>query len=147
MNQNEYLDLYIKHLKTEFIWGTLEELKLLHQIIQGEQFENNPSGTNHILYDVEIRLHLHINDQNSFNAGGAPDMIVNNIDNIHWNSKIPDHIFQPKVSLEKKCHETQKRDVCPATFFYKENAPEQGLEYEESELKNVLDILEGKPFS
>ncbi|WP_454783269.1 hypothetical protein [Legionella sp. WA2022007384] len=147
MNQNEYLNLYIEHLKTEFIWGTLEELKLLHQVVQGEHVEYNHSGVNHMVYDVEICLHIYINDQNSFCAEGVPEMIINNYDNIHWNSKIPEIVFQPKVFTEKTGNQTLEGEVYPATFFYKRNATKPELEYEEKELKNLLDILEGKPFS
>ncbi|WP_165397089.1 hypothetical protein [Legionella sainthelensi] len=145
MNQNKHLDLYIKHLKTDFVWGSLEDLTNLHRAIQGEHAEYNKNGAVDIFYDVEINLQIYSNDTNIQQETSIADIIINNQDNTHWVSIIPDNVFQPPAVITKQSDQPPKSKDNPVTS-YKKELTKQMVEYEDTELKNIIDLCEGKPY-
>jgi hypothetical protein len=98
-NDSEYLNKYKQHLQKEYVWGTEETLMTLHRGIQGERMERNKEGTIDTFRDTEIVLHVHRNGTSPFFQSGSPEMILNNISNAHWTSKIPDLILSPIHSV------------------------------------------------
>ncbi|KTD72600.1 hypothetical protein [Legionella tucsonensis] len=100
VDDDKHLKQYKNHLQNESVWGTEETLFVLHRAIQGELMVRNKKGTIDTFYDNEIVLHLHRNGSSPFIQSGSPVMILNNQNNTHWTSKIPDSIFSPKESIE-----------------------------------------------
>lgn len=98
--KEKQLNLYIDHLQRESVWGTEETLFVLHRAIQGERMIRNSKGTIDTFYDNEIVLHLQRNGRSPFIQFGSPVMILNNQNNIHWVSMIPDSIFVKEKSAE-----------------------------------------------
>ncbi|STY28523.1 Dot/Icm T4SS effector [Legionella wadsworthii] len=118
LTENEnYLNLYIDHLRRESVWGTEETLFVLHRAIQGERMIRNSKGTIDTFYDNEIVLHLHRNGRSPFMQFGSPVMILNNQNNIHWVSMIPDSIFVKAKSVEQ----SKTRYPVEISYFLPEN--------------------------
>ncbi len=100
IDNGKHLIRYKNHLQKECVWGTEETLFVLHRAIQGERLLRNSKGTIDTIYDNKIPLHLHRNDSSPFIQSGKPAMILNNQDNMHWISKIPDSIFRFKKTTQ-----------------------------------------------
>jgi hypothetical protein len=96
-DNNANMNRFLKHIKKEFEWGSEETLMTLHRAVQGERMVRNPQGMIDTFYDFPILLHVHTNGVSPFQQKGTPDLVLNNKHNIHWTSKIPDHIFMSKA--------------------------------------------------
>ncbi|KTD82399.1 hypothetical protein [Legionella waltersii] len=96
-DNNANMNRFLKHIKKEFEWGSEETLMALHRAVQGERMVRNPSGTIDTFYDFPILLHVYTNGVSPFQQNGIPDLVLNNKHNVHWTSKIPDHIFVSKA--------------------------------------------------
>ncbi|PWY54180.1 hypothetical protein DGG96_18390 [Legionella qingyii] len=94
----KYLNLYKDHLQKEFVWGSEETLLVLHRAIQGERMVRNSNGRLETFYDTEIVLHLHRDGIAPFYQSNIPEMILNNQNNLHWTSLIPESVFTPKLT-------------------------------------------------
>ncbi|QLZ68148.1 MULTISPECIES: hypothetical protein [Legionella] len=116
-DNDKHLTQYKNHLKNEHTWGSEETLFVLHRAIQGERMVRNTKGTIDTFYDHEIVLHLHRNDSSPFIQSGNPVMILNNKDNTHWTSKIPNSIF----SINQSTKMTQTDYPAEIALFVKEN--------------------------
>lgn len=101
-DDNANMKLFLGHIKKEFEWGSEETLMTLHRAVQGEKMVRNLQDKIDTTYDFEIRLHLHKNGNSPFHQTGTPDIILNNSYNVHWTSKIPDHLFTNTVNDEEE---------------------------------------------
>lgn len=111
-NQNHHLETYYNYLAKNFIWGTDTTLTALHRAIQGEHFTRDEEDRVNTSYDIEIPMYIH-KDGVSPCQKADPAMIIDNIGNGHWNSKIPLSIFNPlsvKSAKSAKSDKTDKTD-------------------------------------
>lgn len=100
------LNLYKQHLQKEYVWGSEETLLVLHRAIQGERMVRNERKTIDTFYDHEMILHIHRSGSSPFTQSGHPVMILNNENNVHWTSSIPDSIFATQLTdTEQKLFE------------------------------------------
>lgn len=130
-NNNKYLNQYTDHLKKEFVWGTEETLMALNRAVQGERFERNQQGTIDTFYDVPITLHIYTNNRPPPYPVGNPELIINNRNNGHWTSKIPESIFDSQAALaERRRLEEEKRAI-----EKKHRAERQEPDHKEKELQ------------
>ncbi|CAM2814599.1 hypothetical protein [Legionella worsleiensis] len=95
LNNYANLDAYIEYLSTDKVWGSEETLFTIHRAVQGEYSVRDEKG------DVEIRHQTAINLQILRNGIAVqedknPEIILNNSGNIHWNSYIPENVFNPQ---------------------------------------------------
>ncbi|HHF7368079.1 TPA: hypothetical protein ACPSKY_003230 [Legionella bozemanae] len=100
VDDDKHLKQYKNHLQNESVWGTEETLFVLHRAIQGELMVRNKKGTIDTFYDNEIVLHLHRNGNSPYIQSGNPVMILNNEENRHWTSKIPNSVFSMQQSTK-----------------------------------------------
>lgn len=79
---------------------------VLHRAIQGERMVRNERKTIDTFYDHEMILHIHRSGSSPFTQSGHPVMILNNENNVHWTSSIPDSIFATQLTdTEQKLFE------------------------------------------
>ncbi|KTD42279.1 hypothetical protein [Legionella parisiensis] len=116
-DNDKHLNEYKNHLQKEHTWGAEETLFVLHRAIQGERMERNTKGTIDTFYDHDIVLHLHRDGSSPFIQSGNPVMILDNQDNTHWISKIPNSIF----SMKQFSKITQMGYPAEIALFVKEN--------------------------
>ncbi|KTD01856.1 hypothetical protein [Fluoribacter gormanii] len=98
----KYLNLYKDHLQKEYVWGSEETLLVLHRAIQGERMERNLNGKMETFYDTEIVLHLYRDGIAPFYQSSNPEMILNNQNNSHWTSLMPESVFAPKLTAKEQ---------------------------------------------
>ncbi len=88
-NNNTNIDKYVAHLNTDFQWGSEETLILLHDYLQGPRELADGPDKIKIEYDNEILLAIYKNGEPSSGSQlRYPDMILNNISNVHWISLV-----------------------------------------------------------
>lgn len=85
----------------------------------GEHAEYNKNGAVDIFYDVEINLQIYSNDTNIQQETSIADIIINNQDNTHWVSIIPDNVFQPPAVITKQSDQPPKSKDNPVTSYKK----------------------------
>lgn len=115
-NQQQYLDEYIKHLNDDTVWGTEAMLMTLHRVVQGEHFVRNAKGDIDTVYDTEITLNIYNNGVKPSYSMKESDLIINNLDDFHWNSLIPDRICMPLLDKDYEFPATVQKDLSISFF-------------------------------
>ncbi|WP_454780783.1 hypothetical protein [Legionella sp. WA2022007384] len=93
-DEHKHLDAYIRHLNTNYIWGTEETLMLMHCKLQGEIRERIGPDHVEIHYDTPMRLQIYRDGIPVPSVEpGTPDIILNNSANAHWYSLINSEFF------------------------------------------------------
>ncbi|KTD31655.1 Dot/Icm T4SS effector [Legionella moravica] len=96
-NNYRNLDAYISRLATNYVWGTEETLLTINRAVQGEHFVRNDQDRVDTYYDTVINLQIRVNGRApDYAQAEQPDLILNNSNNIHWNSLIPLYISNPE---------------------------------------------------
>jgi hypothetical protein len=106
-NKNANLKKYARYLNTDKIWGTEETLLSLHRSVTGEKNIRNKAGQIEFIRTVD--LELAINKNNDINPQPISDIILNNENNTHWTSIIPNKCLNPPV-MTPSTH-TNKHDT------------------------------------
>lgn len=110
-NNAQYLNAYINRLGTNAVWGTEETLYLIHEGIQGKRQEQIEPDFWIISYDTPIALHTYVNGQNPYVPKDQPDMILDNLNQGHWVSQIPENIFNGQ-SLQMSSASSPQKQKC-----------------------------------
>ncbi|MBL7479399.1 hypothetical protein [Legionella bononiensis] len=110
--ENDYrnLDAYIARLATNYVWGTEETLLTINRAVQGEHFVRNDRDEVDTYYDTVINLQIRVNGaEPDYKQAEQPDLILNNSSNVHWNSLIPQYIFDPVHQVQIIADEQKAR--------------------------------------
>ncbi|STY17362.1 hypothetical protein [Legionella quateirensis] len=111
---NNYLNLdaYIDRLATNYVWGTEETLLTINRAVQGEHFVRNDRDEVDTYYDTVINLQIRVNGASpTYEYTEQPDLILNNSVNVHWNSLIPEYIFDPVHQVQINADEQKAREL------------------------------------
>ncbi|KTD00883.1 hypothetical protein [Fluoribacter gormanii] len=89
------LEAYIRHLSTNYRWGTEETLMLMHCKLQGEIRERIDDEHVAIRYETPMALQIYRDGTPYFSSEehGTPDIILNNSANTHWFSFIDSKFY------------------------------------------------------
>ncbi|PWY54030.1 hypothetical protein DGG96_19200 [Legionella qingyii] len=93
--EHKNLEAYIRHLSTNYRWGTEETLMLMHCKLQGEIRERIDDGHVAIRYETPMALQIYRDGTPYFSSEehGTPDIILNNSGNTHWFSLINSEFY------------------------------------------------------
>lgn len=104
-----YLNRYIDHLKTNYVWGSEESLLLLHAYVQGTTRSEPVPGQFLFTPRHPIEMDIYVNGApKPGNLIPNPDMVLNNEYNSHWTSLVEPtpsstgHQLGPSQSEEEK---------------------------------------------
>lgn len=88
-NNYRYLNQYIAHLNTNYVWGNEESLLLLHAHVQGTTKSQPVPGEFLFIPSHPIEMDIYVNGAHPTGTPlQNPDMVLNNEHNRHWTSLV-----------------------------------------------------------
>jgi hypothetical protein len=146
-NNNANLDQYQAHLNVNFQWGSEENLLLLHDYLQGKREFRDNNDLVQREYDTEILLEIY---EDWLPKSGAPtqrpDMVLNNLHNVHWVSIVESENSTPVIVKNPSEQRMEQLKLCGFNaYLQKLSDKHKELEVKDSlasdEAKHIFDKL------
>lgn len=115
-NNYENLVLYSSFLNTNTIWGSEESLLALNRALCDEKMHRADDEKIEWIVAQSIKLSIYANGYSKSGDNDNPDIILENLSNNHWVSRIPDK-YAPSLPLTGQPPVRQPHHHYPGLFF------------------------------